>query len=425
MNSDTADTVVVVGGGPAGMMAAIAAARAGQRVVLCEGQTRLGLKLLASGGGRCNLTNTLPAEEFMARCGRHGRFMAPALAHFGADRLRGFLAELGVETHAPDARRVFPVSHQSTTVHAALVGELARLGVEIRLGELVTELLPEGEMLGGVATSRGRLAAGRVILATGGRGYPPLGGGQTGYDLARQAGHRVTQTFPAIVPLVVEESWPGECRADTIPGATLEIRGRGRRGVRARGDLIFTERGLAGPLILDAAREITPLLAGGEPVRAMLQLTDADEEGWNARLAAPEGREPVRRWLAQWVPASLADVFCRLAGVEPDRETPALGQRDRHRLAAVLAQTPVTIVASEGWDKAMVTRGGVSLKEVLPDTLASRVMPGLFLAGEALDLDGPCGGFNLQWAFASGALAGAAAHAPRCSASPTGSEELA
>ena len=409
MNSGTAGRLVVIGGGPAGMMAAIVAARAGQRAILCEGQTRLGLKLLASGGGRCNLTNTLPAEEFMARCGRHGRFMAPALAHFGADRLREFLAELGVETHAPDARRVFPVSHQATAVHAALVGELARLGVEIRLGELVGELLLEGETLHGVATSRGPIPAGHVVLATGGRGYPPLGGGQAGYDLARQAGHRVTETFPAIVPLIVEETWPGECRADTIPKATLQIRGRGQRGLRAQGDLIFTEHGLAGPLILDAAREITPLLAGGEPVRATLQLTDGDEEAWNVRLAAPDRGGPVRRWLAQWVPDSLADVFCRLAEVRTSHEVSSLGQRDRHRLAAVLAQTPVTIVASEGWDKAMVTRGGVSLKEVVPDTLASRIMPGLSFAGEALDLDGPCGGFNLQWAFASGALAGATA----------------
>jgi predicted Rossmann fold flavoprotein len=344
----------------------------------------------------------------MARFGRDGRFMAPALTRLDATGLREFLAELGVATHAPDGQRVFPVTHQSTTVHAALLAEMERLGVELRLGTAATGLDIACGRVQGVATTAGYLPAAHVVFATGGRGYPALGGSEAGYELLRQAGHRITETFPAMVPLRTLEDWPARCRADTVPRATLEIRQRGRRGIRATGDLIFTENGLAGPLVLDVSREITPLLARQGQLPAVLHLTEADEDAWDERLeAAPAGAALVQQ-LRNWLPESLADICCELAGIGPTRPAP-LGGRNRRRLAAILARTPVTLVGSDGWDKAMVTRGGVALRDVDPDTLASRLVPNLFLAGEVLDLDGPCGGFNLQWAFASGFLAGSSA----------------
>jgi predicted Rossmann fold flavoprotein len=405
MSGDAAHRVVVVGGGPAGMMAAIQASRLGKRVVLCEARSRLGLKLLASGGGRCNLTNTLVTDEFMARFGRQGRFMAPALNRLDATGLREFLMQLGVATHAPDGRRVFPVTHQSATVHAALLAEMERLGVETRLSAAASRLDIAQGRVRGVDTTGGHIPAARVVVATGGRGYPALGGGDTGYELLRQAGHPITETFPGMVPLRTLEDWPAQCRADTVPRAVLEIRRRGHRGIRATGDLIFTETGLAGPLVLDVSREITPLLARQGQVPAVLCLTQADEDTWDERLGTPRSNGTLAQQLRNWLPESLAHVLCQRVDLAPSRPVP-LGTRDRRRLAAILARTPVALVGSDGWEKAMVTRGGVALRDVDPDTLASRLVAGLLLAGEVLDLDGPCGGFNLQWAFASGFLAG-------------------
>jgi predicted Rossmann fold flavoprotein len=386
------------------MMAAIQAARLGRRVVLCEGRSRLGLKLLASGGGRCNVTNTLPVSEIMERFGPQGRFMAPALARLGPDQLREFLRDLGVETHAPDGLHVFPVTHQATTVHAALLREMDRLGVDVRPSLPVPSLDMVDDAIAGVRTADGYLSASAVLLATGGRGYPALGGGDSGYDLARQAGHRITALHPAMVPLRTEGTWPANCRADTVPKASLIVRGKGRRGISGTGDLIFTKTGLAGPLVLDVARDITPLLDRQGTVPAMLRLTHASEQEWNDRLSALPPGATLAQSLENWLPATLADAFCGIAGLPTTQPTP-LASRIAHRLAALLAQTPITLCGSEGWDHAMVTRGGVALNQVEPETLESRHVRGLHFAGEMLDLDGPCGGFNLQWAFASGSLA--------------------
>ncbi len=418
-----APDVVIVGAGPAGLMASIVAARAGVRVALLEAGPRPGRKLLASGGGRCNLTNTLPVDEFVARFGGHGRFMLPSLAGLDHAGLRRFLADLGVVTHAPDGFRVFPEGHRAADVLTALLQEVERLRVPIRTGCPVTGLLTDAGRVAGVQTPKGPVPARAVIMATGGCGYPQLGGDLSGCRVAEAAGHRLVPAYPGMVGLLLRESWPVTCTAHTIPRALLRVRRPGKRPVEGRGDLIFTADGLAGPVVLDLAREITPLLAEHGELPLALHLNAHGEDYWRTRLqdartGAPG--QPVAHHLAgaEGIPPELAVVHCAAADIGADLPLERLDRRALNRLAATLDHLTVTITGHAGWDRAMVMRGGVSLKDVRPDTLESRRLGGLYFAGEMLDLDGPCGGFNLQWSFASGHQAARAATLPPPAPSP-------
>ena len=417
MNADAriagAADVVVVGGGPAGLMASIAAARLGRRVVVVERLRRPGRKLLASGGGRCNLATTLPEAETLAAFGRRGRFVQPALAALSGSALRAMLHARGVPTHAPDGRRVFPVSDRAADVLGALLDMAEEGGVRLRAGVGASALWLEGGRLTGVHTSAGRLAATRVILATGGMGYPDLGGSGAGYDLARQAGHTLVEPRPALVPLVTRETWPRRCAGIALPAARprIDLAKQPKAGVS--GGVLFTHRGISGPAVLDLSGDVAVLLARHETVPVVLDLDPATpRDAWLARFGEWEraaGRRSVRTLLAEHLPWSLAEVVLALAGVDPHRRPSQVAAPLRRRLADRLTRLPLTVTGTEGWARAMVTRGGVALGEVDPQTLGSRRLPGLAFAGEILDLDGPTGGFNLQWAFASGFLAGGAA----------------
>jgi predicted Rossmann fold flavoprotein len=400
--------LLVVGAGPAGLMAAITAADRGGRVIVCEQMPRPGLKLLASGGGRCNLTNTLPVDELMARFGRTGRFMAPALEKLDAEELRKFFLGLGVPTHAPDGFHVFPVSHQARSVQEALVRTAREKGVLLLCNRAVTGLWLEEGALRGVETAQGRLPALRVLIACGGQSYPGLGGTGGGYALAAEAGHDITPLYPAMVPLLTRETWPATCRAHTIPAAQIWVNLPKLSRIRGRGDLIFTRTGLAGPVVLDLAREISPLLERHGSVPLLLNLTRGlSETDWIVRLEPKAGESlTVSQVLQAVLPPPLVELFGQWAGDIGRRRLTELARQKRLALARLLAQTPLEVVGTEGFPKAMVTRGGVSLKQINPHTLESKLLPNLAFAGEVVDLDGPCGGYNLQWAFASGHLVG-------------------
>jgi len=425
--------LAVVGAGPAGLLAAIAAAESRRApgtgtaravaggIVLLEQLPRPGVKLLATGGGRCNLTSTLPPDEFPARFGRHGRFILPALDAFGPDALRRFLDSLGVPTAAPDGLHVFPVSDSAADVQRALVRRARELGVRLRLATAARALWIEGDALRGLETSRGRVAANAVILATGGKGYPDLGATGSGYALAREAGHTIVEPTPALVPLVTRETWPRELAGLALSPARvrIDIPGRPpafahglRRGKRAgiTGDILFTHTGLSGPAVLDLSGDVAVLLRDRAEVPLRLDLAPRTTRAeWLARLDSwplSEGRKTLRTLLAAHFPRALADLLCRLAGLDPATRPAQVSRPARRTLADLLTALPLTVTATEGWDRAMVTRGGIALKEVDPQTLRSRLVPGLAFAGESLDLDAPSGGFNLQWAFSSGHLAG-------------------
>ncbi len=404
--------VVVVGAGAAGQLAAVAAGEAGRRVVVLEQMPRAGMKLTASGGGRANVTNMVSPSAMAAAFGRQGRFTGAALDVLGPKALRQRLGRWGVPTVVDEASRVYPASQRAADVQAALQRRLVQLGVQVRLNCTVNRLWLEAGRLRGVEDADGnRIAAGRTVLACGGRSWPALGGTGGGYDLARQGGHTIAAPTPALVPLVTREHWSARLAGVALRGARVWIALPKQSKTGVTGDVLFTHRGLSGPAVLDISGAVARLLRPSRPVPLRIELAAGmNAAAWARQMAAwrtASGRRRVTTCLTERVPASLGQLLCEWADVTETTTTAQLPAAGARALAALLAGLEVTVTGTEGFGTAFVTRGGVTLAEVDPATLESRRLPGLYLAGELLDLDGPTGGFNLQWAFASGWLAGA------------------
>ena len=402
--------LVVIGSGAAGIIASIVAARDGKNVLLLEKLSKIASKLKATGGGRCNLSNTLDNEEFMARFGRDGRFMQDALKAFDHQDLVTFFKEIGVETHAPDGFRIFPTTHSSSTIIAALENEMQKLGVQIFCNQKAERILTIGSSISGVKTQDRTYHTKNIIIATGGLGYPVLGAEGDGYTLANELGHKVTDLSPAMMPLKTKENWGAECRADTIAKVELKVNLKKHKKLRARGDLIFTKSGIRGPVVLDFAREVTPLLKKYGEVPLLLNLTKGmneeqirkklkDEASKNSALSAVD-------LVNTLLPKPLSIELCKLANINADIKLNKVSGREREKLIQILAWTPLTITGHDGFKMAMITRGGISLKEINPKTMQSKIISGLYFCGEVMNLDGPCGGYNLQWSFASGFICG-------------------
>ena len=409
MNEQRYD-LIVVGSGAAGIISAIVAAREGKKVVLLEKLSQISAKLKATGGGRCNLTNTLTNEEFMSRFGRDGRFMQDALMAFDNKALVRFMDEIGVETHAPDGFRIFPTSHSSSTIIEALKNEMQKLGITVITQQRVERLLVVGKHIEGVKTQDNLYYAPNVIVATGGLGYPVLGAEGDGYTLAEELGHKVTELSPAMMPLKTKETWVEHCRANTIAKVELKVDLKKHKKLRAKGDLIFTKSGIRGPVVLDFAREVTPLLKKYGEVPLLLNLTKGmNEEQITKHLKEEATKNPhatIVELVNTLLPLPLSQELCKLAGIQLDETLKKQSGKARAKLINILAWTPLTVNDHDGFRLAMITRGGINLKEIDPKTMQSRLVDGLYFCGEIMNLDGPCGGYNLQWSFASGALAG-------------------
>jgi len=403
-------SLIVIGAGAAGMITAITASRGGEKVLLLEKLSKIGAKLKATGGGRCNLSNTLSNEEFMASFGREGRFMSHAIEAFDSSTLQSFFNEIGVETHAPDGFRIFPVGHNSSTIINALKIEMDRLGVEIICSQKVEKLIYDKEKILGVTTQTDNFHAPKVIIATGGMGYPILGAEGDGYSLAQSVGHKISPLHPAMMPLKTKENWGASCRADTIAKVELRVDIKKYKKLHAIGDLIFTKNGIRGPVVLDFSREITPLLAKFEEVPLLMNLT----KGMNEEQIRIHFKQELQKnqnhttlsILETILPTSVSIELCNLANADLDSTLGKLSAQTKDQLIKLLAWTPLTINGHDGFKMAMITRGGVSLKEIEPKTMQSKKITGLYFCGEVMNLDGPCGGYNLQWSFASGYLAG-------------------
>ena len=402
--------LIVIGSGAAGIIAAIVAAREGKNVLLLEKLSNISSKLKATGGGRCNLTNTLSNEEFMARFGRDGRFMQDALALFDNKALVKFMDEIGIETHAPDGFRIFPTSHSSATIILGLQKEMDRVGVEIITNQRVERLLLIGEHIEGVKTQDAQYLADNVIVATGGLGYPVLGAEGDGYNLAEELGHKVTELSPAMMPLKTKESWVANCRADTIAKVELRVDLKKHKKLRAKGDLIFTKSGIRGPVVLDFASEVTPLLQKYGEVPLLLNLTKGKNEEEITQhfknVASLNPEKNILELISTLLPEPLSLELCKMAEVDINTTYKKLSGQSKEKLIQLLAWTPLTVNGHDGFRLAIITRGGISLKEINPKTMQSKLVNGLYFCGEVMNLDGPCGGYNLQWSFSSGYLAG-------------------
>jgi len=403
--------LIVAGSGPSGIMSAITAAKAGKKVLLLEKLPQTSLKLKATGGGKCNLSNTLSNEDFINQFGKRGKFMQDAIKEFDAKKLVDFFKNIGVCTHAPDGFRIFPTSHSSTTVTKALQDEMKRLDIDIKCNQKTVQITTKNLTTTGIKTTTDSFYADKIILATGGLGYPSLGGETSGYEIAKKLGHTIIQPYPAMVPLHTKETWVKNCTADTIPKAEIKINIKKSKNLKKTGDLIFTKNGIRGPVVLDFAREITPLLEKYNEVGILVNLTKGmDEDKITKHLKKEMTKNPhakIIHLITTLLPHAISKELCNLANINPHAKAKEeLKGIKKAKLITLLASTPLSITGHDGFEKAMITRGGIDLKEINPKTMQSKLIDGLYFCGEIVDLDGPCGGYNLQWSFASGYLAG-------------------
>ncbi len=399
--------LLVVGAGPAGLMAAITAAQSGRKVIVLEYLPSPGRKLLASGAGKCNLTNCLHPEELARRCCAGDRYLLPALRELPPTALRRWFAAAGVPTVVTDGFHVFPASQRAGDVLNALLRTAKELGVTIRPSTPAKQLWIENGQLRGVTDGLREWRTTCIVLATGGKGYPALGGLGSGYELARQAGHSITEPVPALVGVQLAESWPMTLSGIVLPSSEVQL---DRKHISA-GELLFTHTGLSGPAVLDLSGTINTILCRTQtpvPITVNL-LSEETAESWKNRLLLQqrtEGKKQLRTLLYGRLPQALVEQLLLAAALPRERRAAELTGAERERLIRHLTALPLTVTGNDGWNKAMATQGGIPFQELKAASLESKLLAGLFFAGEMIDVGAPCGGYNLQWAFSSGRLAG-------------------
>jgi len=398
-----------VGAGPAGLFAARAAAECGRRVVLLEKNRRPGLKILISGGGRCNVTTTRAGADLLAQFGaRRGRFLRHALYALPPSAVVELLRAEGVGVHVEDLEKVFPDSQRAADVADALVRATTRAGAELHTGAPVTGLTRDAHGFT-VHTPHGPVPARSVVLCTGGLSYPKTGATGDGYALCAAFGHTIVEPVPALAPLALDVPWVHALQGIVLPAPVLALRGPdGAVLVRRQRPVLFTHRGLSGPAPMDVSGFVEEVHGG-----CTLELDLAPEvtaealDGALRAAAARDGSAHACAALPAALPERLRRALARQAGA--DCALHALTRAARRDLVEHVKRLRLRVDRSLGFAHAEVTRGGVALDEIDPRTMQSRLVPGLFVCGELLDVDGPIGGFNFQAAFATGRLAGLAA----------------
>jgi predicted Rossmann fold flavoprotein len=410
MNADANNPwqVIVIGAGAAGLMAAIRAGERGKRVLLLEKNRRPGVKILMSGGTRCNITQDTDNRGIILAYGAPGKFLHSALAAFSVEKTVAFFNEEGVATKVEETGKVFPVSNKAADVLAALVNRASRAGVPLALGEPAIHLKRDDGHFA-LTTPLRTLRAEKVILTSGGQSFPGSGTTGDGYRWAQALGHSLVPPRPALVPITTNVGWIAELRGITIPDAGVGIFDAEERLVTKRGSLLFAHFGLSGPVILDASRVVS-----GHPRPASLQLEFdflpmINETALDSVLrveAHTYGKKLLAAILPDLLPRRLCDVILDLASLPRDRRAAGLTKDDRNRLVRAIKHTRIAITGTMGFGKAEVTAGGIPLDEVDSRSMVSKIVPDLFLAGEVLDLDGPIGGYNFQAAWSTGWLAG-------------------
>ena len=400
-------SLLVVGAGPGGLMAAWTAARRGltRGVLVVERMPASGVKLAVTGGGRGNLSHVSSEEEFAAAFGRHGRFAIPAFRSLPPEELRKALAQIGVPTIVDSTGRIYPRSQSAAQLRNALFDACILAGVQFAFHHRVERISPPD---GPDAPWRvDSFSAHSVVLATGGQSAARLGSDGSGFALAKSLGYEIIAPAPGLTSLRTQEQWPAAHSGLSLPDVAVSISGHRGRDAAARGEVLFTHRGISGPAVLNLSGRIARLLLNGKSVtlHAMLLTKTPDFRG----LRKASGTQLLLAWLGHRLPRALAGTLLELAGIPPDTTFSRLTAEQECQLARQLAAVPLTIVGTGGFIESMVTSGGVSLKQVHPDTLEGRLTPRLHYVGEILDLDGPSGGWNLQWAFCSGHLVGSVA----------------
>ena len=399
--------VFVIGGGPAGMICAANAAKNGHTVTLFERNEKLGKKLYITGKGRCNVTNVAERDAFFEHVLRNPRFLYSAFSHFDNKDLMERIEQAGVPLKTERGGRVFPVSDKSSDILRACEKIVRESGVTVRLNAHVDEVLTQDGAVSGIRIGAQTLACDAVVIATGGISYPQTGSTGDGYDFARATGHAVEEPVASLVPLVTEELWPRELAGLTLKNVTLTAEKKGKEVFSELGELLFTHFGISGPLVLSLSGVIAGQPAG---TRLAIDLKPAlSREQLDARLLRDlqEGaRQQVKTALHALLPQRLLEIVLELAGIDGALPVGQLSKTMRLQLIEMLKALPLTVSGARGLNEAVVTRGGVSVRDVNASTMESKRVKGLYFAGEVLDIDATTGGYNLQIAWSTGALAG-------------------
>jgi len=401
--------VAVIGGGPAGMMAAGRAAQLGASVVLIEKNRKLGLKLLMTGGGRCNLTQAeYDTRRLVEKYGKSGKFLFSAFTAFGVKDTMYFFGSRGLALKEEDGGRIFPAADRASDVQKALTDYMKAGNVKVLAGTAVTGIEKEGNRITKVLTSGDDIIASNYIVCTGGKSYPSTGSTGEGFGWVKHLGHNVTKLTPALVPVTVREAWVREVEGASYSGV-LNVYQGGKKRASEAGEGVFTHSGLSGPAVLNLSKAIRALMDEGEVKLSLDLMPGVNIEGLDAKVQGifkDNQNRLIRNCLALFVTPRLVPLVLKLAGMDGDMQVNKASRTGRQALVRTLKGMEMTVKSLGGFEKAMVTAGGVSLKEVDQRTMRSKVIENLYFAGEVLDIDGPTGGYNLQVCWSTGHAAG-------------------
>lgn len=402
---------IIIGSGAAGLMAAVTAADYGKSVIIFEKNPRVGRKLLITGKGRCNVTNNCTSDDFFSNIPCNSRFLFSAYSGFDCSDTMNFFEYQGVPLKTERGNRVFPVSDKAEDIVIAFERAIKERSDRITVkNTAVTQILTENGVVTGVNAGGIAYHASSVLIATGGRSYPKTGSDGDGYRFAKELGHRIIPLRPSLVPMITEEKWCAEAMGLSLKNVTLTLKDNenGKTLFSEMGEMLFTHFGVSGPLVLSASGHIRKMERGRYSL--FIDLKPAlDEKTLDARLQrdfSENSNKDFINSLGRLLPAKLIPVIVRLSGIDGDKKVNQISRSERTRLMQLLKKLPLTIKDFRSIDEAIVTGGGVCIDEIKPKTMESKLVSGLFFAGEVIDVDAYTGGFNLQIAFSTGYAAG-------------------
>lgn len=403
--------VIVIGGGPAGIMAAGAAGARGRKVLLVEKNEKLGKKLFITGKGRCNITNAAEMDEFMSYIPKNSKFLYSAFRGLSNTDIISLLNELGLRTKVERGGRVFPESDKSSDVLKALLKYLDKNNVEIMLNTAVKKVETKDNRIDSVVLADGRsLSCDSVVICTGGISYPQTGSTGEGHKFAEAAGHTITELFPSLIPLIVKEDYIKELQGLSLKNVAIKVLVDNKAIYNDFGEMLFTHYGLTGPIILSASFYISEHLRKHQNIKVFIDLKPALAEEELDKRIIKDFQENINKSfknsLNALLPQKLIPVIIKLSKIDENKEVNQISKEERKQLVSLLKNMEFNIAGTRPIAEAIVTSGGISLKEINPKTMESKLVEGLYFAGEVMDLDAFTGGFNLQIAFSTGYAAG-------------------